>query len=382
MGSSMSQQPLPQRRTLLAVDGNSLTHRAYHAFAETGFRDGRGRPAWAVRGFWNLLLGTIDRIDPAAIVVGFDDPRQSRRRDRFPEYKAHRKAKDDDLVSQLAVVPETLRAAGLTVLTPEGLEADDVMAAAARYAAASEDWQCVIATSDRDAFAQISDQTSVLRLINGGIDNSPLLTPSRFTIMTGIRPHQYLDYAAMRGDASDNLGGIRGIGEKTAAALLNHFPSMDDVWVDVDTQEGAGVVAAAGKAALTKLRAEGAREAWQNNRLIMTPATSLTIPSADPSRALGELPLDEAGLRGALESAGLHGLIPSAVTRLCAGQDLWRPASTHASVPDHGYPPTAQVAAPGSTTVAASTGLEGSAKAAAPQGQQPAGDEWEQNALF
>ncbi|WP_300682810.1 5'-3' exonuclease H3TH domain-containing protein [Nocardioides sp.] len=304
------------RRTLLAVDGNSLTHRAYHAYAETGFRDGRGRPAWAVRGFWNLLLGTIDRIGPDAIVVGFDDPASSRRRARFPEYKAHRKAKDAALIAQLEVIPQTLAAAGITAFTPAGLEADDVMAAAARHVAATEDWQCVIATSDRDAFAQIGPVTSVLRIINGGIDNSPVLNPSRFTIMTGIRPEQYLDYAAMRGDASDNLRGIRGIGEKTAAALLQHFTTMEAVWADVDGNDGAGVVEATGKGTLTKLRADGARQAWIDNRLIMTPSTSLQIPSADPSRPLGELPLSADRVRQALEEASLHALVPSATNRL------------------------------------------------------------------
>ena len=135
------------------------------------------------------------------------------------QYKARRVEKLDELVSQLALAVEVLRAMGVAVVMPPGLEADDVLASAARFAA-SVGARTVIMTSDRDAFSLIDDNTRVLRIINGGVEASPTLTPERLEMMLGIRPQQYRDYAAMRGDASDNLPGVNGIGPKTAAKLL------------------------------------------------------------------------------------------------------------------------------------------------------------------
>src|SRR5690606_37490217 len=130
-----------------------------------------------------------------------------------------------DLVTQLALAVDVFWSAGLHVVIPDGLEADDVLASAASAAAAAG-WHTVVCTSDRDAFALVTDTTSVLRIINGGVEASPVLTPERLRIILGIDPWQYRQYAAMRGDASDNLTGIRGIGEKTGVALLAAFGSV------------------------------------------------------------------------------------------------------------------------------------------------------------
>ncbi len=112
---------------LLAIDGNSLVHRSFHAQAATGLRAADGRPLWAIRGLLTQLVAAVERIDPAVVVVGFDDPDNSTRRDRWPQYKAGRADKLDTLVSQLTGAVGVLRALGVAVIVPDGLEADDVL---------------------------------------------------------------------------------------------------------------------------------------------------------------------------------------------------------------------------------------------------------------
>ncbi len=205
--------------TVLAVDGNSLLHRAFHASARSGFRTADGRPAWAVRGLLSQLVAAVDRAMADAVVVGFDDPDASVRRERWPTYKAHRTPKPETLVEQLDSVVAVLRELGVGVVVPTGLEADDVLASVAAQAPAAG-FRTVLATSDRDSFALVDEHTRVLRILNGGVDASPLLDPARLALVTGVRPDQYLDLAALRGDASDNLPGVAGFGAKTAAKLL------------------------------------------------------------------------------------------------------------------------------------------------------------------
>ncbi|HEX4246443.1 MAG TPA: 5'-3' exonuclease H3TH domain-containing protein, partial [Pseudonocardia sp.] len=206
-------------RVVLAVDGNSLVHRAFHSQARTGFRSGDGRPRWAVRGLLSQLVAAAERVDPDVVVVGFDDPAASRRRERWPSYKAHRGEKLPTLVEQLEAAEAVVRELGVTVVMPEGLEADDVLASVARQAPLAGA-TTVLVTSDRDAFGLIDAHTRVLRVINGGVEASPMLTPERLVLLLGVRPEQYPDFAALRGDPSDNLPGVRGFGPRTTARLL------------------------------------------------------------------------------------------------------------------------------------------------------------------
>ena len=131
------------------------------------------------------------------------------RRDEYPEYKAGRAEKSAELVDQLAGAVDLLRACGFAVVQHEGWEADDVLSSAAALAR-DRGWRCTVVTSDRDSFALIDETTSVLRIIAGGVDASPLLTPARLPLLCGVRAGQYRDYAALRGDVSDNLPGANG----------------------------------------------------------------------------------------------------------------------------------------------------------------------------
>ncbi|GAA3645922.1 hypothetical protein GCM10022237_01790 [Nocardioides ginsengisoli] len=292
------------RRLLLAVDAPSLLHRNHHARAHTRHRDRSGRPAWALHGMLRQILESIDAFAPDAVIFGLDDRTASYRRDAYPDYKAGRAEKDAELVEQLDRAGALLDALGLATLTPPGLEADDVNASAAEWARRN-DWNCVIITSDRDSFAHISEHTQVLRLIDGGINGSPLLSPARLQVMYGVPAERYLEYAAVRGDASDNLPGVPGIGEKTAATLLTEVGSMQEIWADVEHDEGRSVIAALdawaaetggrriGATVVKRLSAPGARDTFDFNVRMMAGRTDLDLGlTPDIPGTPGLLPLD------------------------------------------------------------------------------------------
>jgi 5'-3' exonuclease len=298
-------------RILLAVDGNSLLHRSFHASARSGFHTPDGRPMWAVRGLLSQLVAAVDRVCADAVVVGFDDRASSIRKERWPTYKAHRDAKPESLEEQLDTAIDVLRALGIVVAVPEGLEADDVLASAAAYAP-TVGARTVVATSDRDSFALIDEHTKMLRILNGGVDASPLLDPQRLVMVTGVRPDQYLDYAAMRGDASDNLPGVAGIGPKTAARLLAEFGSAEAAFDDA-TGDGARCVRVLGKSTTRKLADPAARERWQLNCQVMSMHCTAPL-GLDLDAGVGCLPLDEAAVRGTFARLELH--VPTAVRAL------------------------------------------------------------------
>jgi 5'-3' exonuclease len=269
---------------ILAIDGNSLVHRSFHAQAKTGAHTTDGRPTWAVRGLLMQLVAAVDRIRPAAVVVGFDDPDKSLRRDTWPTYKANRVDKLDSLIEQLTCAADVLRELGVAVVVPPALEADDVLASTAAHAK-SIGATTVVVTSDRDAFALIDDTTKVLRIINGGVEASPLMNGERLVMLLGVRPEQYRDFAALRGDPSDNLPGVRGIGPRTAARLLQEFGGARAAFDDPETVRaklGAGVA--------TRLADPDARTAWELNCEVMAMYTDVAI-ELDLAAGAGVLPL-------------------------------------------------------------------------------------------
>ncbi|GAB7046280.1 5'-3' exonuclease [Catenuloplanes indicus] len=280
---------------LLVLDGNSLIHRTYHA----GSGDPGDLEAWALRGFARYAARAVSRLRPDAIVVGFDCPVSSERRANYPAYKAQRPDKPGDLVAQLAAAPELLAAAGLCTVIPAGFEADDVLASAAAHARRAG-WRAILMTSDRDAFALIDDTTSVLRLRNGGFDEAVLIDAAALHELCGVHPHQYLDYAALRGDPSDNLPGVRGFGAAISARLLAALGTVDAAWADLDGDGGQAVRAAVGDVAADRLAAPESRDVVARNRRLMRMRADLPIPHLDGAR----LPLDTARVRTALGTGG------------------------------------------------------------------------------
>jgi DNA polymerase-1 len=300
-------------RVVLAVDGNSLVHRSFHALAATGLRSVSGEPMWAVRGLLSQLVAAVDRIGPVAVVVGFDDAAKSLRRDRWPAYKAQRIEKLPTLVRQLELAAEVLAALGVHVVIPCGLEADDVLASVAHQARLGGA-RTVIMTSDRDAFALIDDATSVLRIINGGVEASPVLTPQRLVTLLGVRADQYRDYAALRGDPSDNLPGVPGFGPKTAAALLASLGSVRAAFDDL-AGDGATVRAAVGTRRAAALADRSGRERYELNCAVMAGHRDLELgfhPVAGP----GLLPLPDAVVRAVFGEHRLVSTLPAALRAL------------------------------------------------------------------
>jgi DNA polymerase-1 len=293
-----------ERKLLLAVDAPSLLHRNHHARAHTGLLDRSHRPAWALHGMLRQIIESIEAFAPDAVIFGLDDRTASHRASAYPAYKAGRPPKPPELSEQLDRARPMLDALGLATLTPAGLEADDVNASAATWAG-DNGWDCVIITSDRDSFAHISEHTQVLRLIDGGLAASPLLTPPRLFTMYGVAAENYLEFAALRGDASDNLPGVPGIGEKTAPVLLATMGSMRAVWADIDHCDGVHLVAVLddwaaehgrrrmGATILKHLTAPGARDRFEFNMAIMTGRDDLELPlTPDVPGTPGLLPLD------------------------------------------------------------------------------------------
>lgn len=286
---------------LLAVDGDGLLHRAHHAHAEGEHRDDDGRPVWALRGLVVAIATAVARLQPDALLVGFDSRVDPVRKAAYPGYKAHRADKHPDLADQLAAAPGLLAEGGVCVASPPGYEADDVLASGSALAR-ERGWRSVLVTSDRDSFALIDAGTSVLRVCNGGIEDSPLIAEDDLPLLCGVPPQQYRDFAALRGDTSDNLPGPHGIGGKTAARLLAAFGGVDDAYEALDGGRRDEVVAAIGETATDRLADPLSRERVARNQQLMAMRHDLDLPDAEAMR----LPLDGRRLRSALGDRGIR----------------------------------------------------------------------------
>jgi DNA polymerase-1 len=285
---------------LLVLDGNSMIHRAYHAAATGRLLDADDRPVWALKGLVGYVARAAARLRPDAVVVGFDCPEHSARKADYPGYKAQRPEKAADLAEQIASAPELLREAGLGVVVPTAYEADDVLASSAARAR-RDGWRSVLMTSDRDAFALIDATTSVLRVRNGGFDEAVLVTPESLADIYGVTPSQYRDYAALRGDPSDNLRGVPGFGSATAARLLAAFGSVDAAWAAWDGGDPQSVRDAVGDRSAEQLGSAAARETVARNRRLMAMRDDLHLPDLDTVR----LPLDRAVMKRILAGRGI-----------------------------------------------------------------------------
>jgi DNA polymerase-1 len=302
---------------LLAVDGDSLVHRAHHAMAGSDDRDAGGRPVWALRGLTTFIASAAARLRPDALVVGFDCRAHSVRKSDYALYKAQRADKHPDLAAQIEAAPELLAAAGLCVAVVRGFEADDVLASSAALAR-REGWRATLVTSDRDSFALVDDTTSVLRLINGGVDASPVITPRALAAAYGVTPAQYRDYAALRGDTSDNLPGVLGIGRTLAARLLTTFGTLDDAYAALEDGRTADVAAVVGAIGAGELAGPAAREAVVRNRRLMAMRADLPVPALEAMR----LPLDRDRVRTVLRARGIL-LGPSLWALLGEAEPSW-----------------------------------------------------------
>ena len=248
---------------LLALDGNSLAYRAFFALPDT-MATVDGEVTNAVFGFCSMFATLVKDHDPDGIIVVFDRKEKTFRHAAAPEYKAQREKQPDTLYSQMDVIKRLLDAAGVLSLDAAGYEGDDIIATIAANIAPDD--ELLIVTGDRDAYQLVRDPQVRVVYNMRGVTEYAIYDESGIKTRTGVTPAQYPDYAALRGDPSDNLEGVPGVGEKTAAKLLNAYGSLAAVFDHADEQT-------------PKLREslQASRERVTRNALLMRLATDVPV---------------------------------------------------------------------------------------------------------
>jgi DNA polymerase-1 len=221
---------------LLLLDGHSLAYRAFFALPVENFSTTTGAPTNAVYGFTSMLINTLRDEKPTHMAVCFDVSRATFRSEAFPEYKANRTSTPDDFRPQVSLIREVLDALRVPVLAVEGYEADDVIATLA-VAAENTGYEVLILSGDRDSFQLVSDHVTVLYPVRG-VSELSRMDPAAVQARYDLTPTQYPDFAALRGDPSDNLPSVPGVGEKTAAKWIREFGSLAELTARVDELKG------------------------------------------------------------------------------------------------------------------------------------------------
>lgn len=218
------------------MDGHSLAYRAFFALPAENFTTVTGQPTNAIYGFTSMLANTLRDEEPTHFAVAFDVSRKTWRSEQYSEYKANRSKSPDEFKGQVELIGELLDAMQVRRYAVDGFEADDVIATLATQAEA-EGFQVSIVTGDRDTFQLVTDNITVLYPTKG-VSELTRFTPEKIEERYGLTPQQYPDYAALRGDPSDNLPGIPGVGEKTAAKWINQFGSFAELADRADEVKG------------------------------------------------------------------------------------------------------------------------------------------------
>jgi DNA polymerase-1 len=224
------------RKRLLLIDGHSMAYRAFYALPAENFTTASGQHTNAIYGFATMLLSLLSSEKPTHVAVAFDVSRKTFRSEIFPEYKANRAKTPDEFRSQMSYLHELVSAFGITQFEVEGYEADDVIATITKRAE-KEGAEVFICTGDRDSFQLVNDKTTVL-YPKRGVSDLARMTPEAVQEKYGMSPAQYPDFAALRGDPSDNLPSIPGVGEKTAAKWVVEYGSLQDLLSNVDKVGG------------------------------------------------------------------------------------------------------------------------------------------------
>ncbi|MEV6122646.1 DNA polymerase I [Streptomyces sp. NPDC052077] len=230
------QTPGGSRPRLMLMDGHSLAYRAFFALPVENFTTATGQPTNAIYGFASMLANTLRDEAPTHFAVAFDVSRRTWRSEEFTEYKANRSKTPDEFKGQVELIGELLDVMHVPRFAVEGFEADDVIATLATEAEA-EGFDVLIVTGDRDSFQLVSEHTTVLYPTKG-VSELTRFTPEKVVEKYGLTPAQYPDFAALRGDPSDNLPGIPGVGPKTATKWINEFGSFAELVERADEIKG------------------------------------------------------------------------------------------------------------------------------------------------
>jgi len=223
-------------KRLLLIDGHSMAYRAFFALPAENFTTAQGQHTNAIYGFATMLLSLLSTEKPTHVAVAFDVSRKTFRSEIFPEYKANRAKTPDEFRSQMSYLHELVTAFGITTFEVEGFEADDIIATISKQAE-RENAEVFICTGDRDSFQLINEKTTVL-YPKRGVSDLTRMTPEAVQEKYGMSPEQYPDFAALRGDPSDNLPSVPGVGEKTAAKWIVEYGSLHELIANIDKLGG------------------------------------------------------------------------------------------------------------------------------------------------
>ena len=216
-------------RKILLIDGHSLAYRAFYALPVENFTTASGQSTNAIYGFASMLINLLDEEKPDQVIAAFDVSRKTFRSDRFPEYKANRAKTPDEFRSQVPLIYSLLEGFNISFIEAEGFEADDLIATLVReFLSDNPSNEIFITTGDRDSFQLVKDKVTVL-YPKKGVTDLARMSSEAIKLKYGVGPDQYPDFAALRGDASDNLPSIPGVGEKTAAKWLQQYGSLAEI---------------------------------------------------------------------------------------------------------------------------------------------------------
>ena len=229
---------MPTKRRLLLVDAYGLIYRAFHALPP--LTNSRGQLTNAAYGFTSILLRTMADVDPERAIVAFDAPGTTYRHERFPAYKAQRPSMPDELRSQVPIVRDLVAALGLPLLEATGYEADDVIGTIAT-AAERDGWEVHIVSGDLDMLQLVTKKVHLMHTAKGGADAIVEYDPERVFARYGLTPEQMVDFKSLKGDSSDNIPGVPGVGEKTASKLIATFGSLELLYARLDEVESVRI---------------------------------------------------------------------------------------------------------------------------------------------
>jgi DNA polymerase I len=225
-------------KKLFLIDGNAIIHRAFHAIPKH-FSDTEGAPTNAVYGFTSMLLNIINGQNPEYLAVSFDRPAKTFRHKEFAEYKATRTKAPDELYAQIPRIKEVVEAFNIPIHEIDGFEADDVLGTLSVQATNhKEDLETYIVTGDMDTLQLVNDKVRVFAP-QSGFKAAKIYTPDQVVEKHGLNPDQIIDFKALKGDSSDNIPGVPGIGDKGATTLLQKYKTLDTIYENLDEITGS-----------------------------------------------------------------------------------------------------------------------------------------------
>ena len=255
-------------KTLILIDGHALAFREYYALERTNMKTKDGTPTWAVYGFFKAIFDLLknEKLAPDAIGVAFDVSHHTFRTEKYTEYKANREAMPDPMRIQMGLIYDGLKAFNIPIYTKEGFEADDVIGTISKRAC-ELGHKVLILTGDQDSF-QLVDKDGCVKVIIPSKGELVEYNWDKVYEKLGVYPNQVIDYKALRGDTSDNIPGIRGIGEKTAVKLLSEFQTVENVLNSVDKISGKSL----------KEKIQNGREQAELSKYLATIVRDVDVP--------------------------------------------------------------------------------------------------------